>query len=252
MIHIKTDAELELMRKAGKILAGARGAAAPLMVPGTNADKIDKIVEEYIRDHGAIPAFLNHENGQGGVFPASVCFSIDYEVVHGMPKGRVIKEGQVIGLDIGVIYEGYYADSAWTYGIGKVTPDVQQLIDVTLECLMLGIVEAKEGVRLSNIGHAVQSRAEKHNYGIIRELVGHGIGKNLWEDPQIPNYGKPGRGPVLRKNMTIAIEPMIALGSGAIDMIGDWDVFTRDRMPAAHFEHTIVITDGDAEILTQL
>jgi methionyl aminopeptidase len=186
------------------------------------------------------------------VFPASVCFSIDHEVVHGMPKGRVIREGQVIGLDIGVIYEGFYADSAWTYGIGEVSREAQQLMDVTLECLMLGISEARAGERLSNIGHAVQHHAEQHGYGIVRELVGHGVGRSLWEDPQVPNYGKPGRGPVLRRNMTLAIEPMITLGTGAIDMIGDWDVFTRDRKPAAHFEHTIAITDGEPEILTQL
>ncbi len=250
MIHIKSDAEIRLMRKAGQILASAFEAAAPLMVAGSNADDVDKIVEETIRSQKAIPAFKNHPNGDGVKFPYSVCFSINEEVVHGMPRGRVIEEGQIIGLDLGVIYEGYYADSARTFAIGKISEREAELIRVTEECLAKGIEQARAGRRLSNIGHAVQSHAESHGFSVIRELVGHGIGKSLWEDPQVPNYGAPGKGPLLRKNMVIAIEPMIAMGGPEVDMIGDWDVLTRDRQPAAHFEHTIVITDGDADILT--
>ncbi|MCB9356978.1 MAG: type I methionyl aminopeptidase [Calditrichaeota bacterium] len=252
MIHIKSDAELRMMRKAGKILASAFEAAEPLMSAGTNADDVDRIVEETIRSQGAIPAFKNHPNADGDRFPYSVCFSINEEVVHGMPRGRKIENGQIIGLDIGVIYEGWYSDSARSYAIGEVGARGQELVRVTRECLDLAIAEAKAGARLSNIGHAVQTHAEKHGFSVIRELVGHGIGKNLWEDPQVPNYGAPGKGPVLRKNMVIAIEPMIAIGGPEVDMIGEWDVLTRDRKPAAHFEHTIVITDGDAEILTKL
>ncbi len=252
MIHIKTDAEIRLMRKAGQILASAFEAAAPLMVAGTNADDVDKIVEDTIRSHNAIPAFKNHPNGDGVKFPYSVCFSINEEIVHGMPRGRKIENGQIIGLDLGVIYEGYYADSARTFAIGKISERETELIRVTRECLDRGIEQARAGARLSNIGHAVQTHAESHGFSVIRELVGHGIGKSLWEDPQVPNYGLPGKGPVLRKNMVIAIEPMIAMGGPEVDMIGDWDVLTRDRKPAAHFEHTIVITADAADILTVL
>lgn len=252
MIHIKSDAEIRLMRTAGQILAKAFEAAEPLMVAGTNADDVDKVAEETIRAHHGIPAFKNHPNGDGVKFPYSVCFSINEEVVHGMPRGRKIENGQIIGLDLGVIFEGYYADSARSYAIGQVSAREAELLRVTRECLDKGIEQARAGARLSNIGHAVQTLAEKHGFSVIRELVGHGIGKSLWEDPQVPNYGMPGKGPLLRKNMVIAIEPMIAMGGPEVDMIGDWDVLTRDRKPAAHFEHTIVITDGDAEILTVL
>ncbi|MCC6476526.1 type I methionyl aminopeptidase [bacterium] len=252
MIHIKSDAEIAIMRRAGKILAHAFEAAQPLMVEGTNADDVDRIVEETIRSMGGVPAFKNHPNGNGSRFPWSVCFSINEEVVHGMPNGRKIKAGQIIGLDIGVIFDGYYSDSARTYGIGPLADRELELIRVTKECLDLGIAEAKPGARLSNIGHAVQTHAESHGFGVIRELVGHGIGRNLWEDPQVPNYGLPGKGPVLRKNMTIAIEPMISMGTPQVDMIGEWDVLTKDRKPAAHFEHTIVITDGEPDILTRV
>ncbi len=252
MIQIKSDAEIRLMRKAGQILASAFQAAEPLMVAGTNADDVDRVVEETIRAQGGIPAFKNHPNGDGVKFPYSVCFSINEEVVHGMPRGRKIENGQIIGLDLGVIYQGYYADSARTYAIGKITPREEELIRITQECLDLAIAEAKAGARLSNIGHAVQTHAESHGFSVIRELVGHGIGRKLWEDPQVPNYGLPGKGPLLRKNMVIAIEPMIAMGGPEVDMIGDWDVLTRDRKPAAHFEHTLVITDGPADILTIL
>ncbi|MBU0692064.1 type I methionyl aminopeptidase [bacterium] len=252
MIHIKTEAEIELMRQAGKILAGSRKAAEHLMVPGGNADDVNRTVEEYIRDHGGSPAFKNQDNGRGAKFPAAVCFSIDEEVVHGIPAGRIMREGMIIGVDIGVVYKGYYADSAWTYGIGEISPEGRRLMDVTLRCLELAMAEAKAGARLSNIGHAVQSYAESFGFGVVRELVGHGVGKSLWEDPQVPNYGTPGRGPMLRRNMTIAIEPMITMGTHEVDMLGDWDVLTKDRKPAAHFEHTMVITDGEPEILTQL
>lgn len=252
MIHIKSDAEIRLMRKAGHILAKAFEAAEPLMIAGTNADEVDRVVEETIRSHNAVPAFKNHPNGDGVRFPYSVCFSINEEVVHGMPSGRKIENGQIIGLDLGVIYEGYYADSARTYAIGKISEREAELIRITKECLDKGLEQARAGARLSNIGHAVQSHAERHGFSVIRELVGHGIGRKLWEDPQIPNFGLPGKGPLLRKNMVIAIEPMIAMGGPEVDMIGDWDVLTRDRKPAAHFEHTIVVTDGPADILTIL
>lgn len=251
MIRIKTEEEIDLMRKSGRILVSAFDAAAPYMKPGSVAGDIDRIVEECIRDAGAIPSFKNYPNADGSPFPASICFSIDAEVVHGIPGKQVLKEGMIVGIDVGVFYQGYHADSARTYAIGEISPDCQHLLDVTRRALELGIAEARAGGRLSNIGHAVQTYVESEGCSVVRELVGHGIGKDLHEDPQIPNYGSPGRGPVLRKNMTLAIEPMVNLGTYEVDMIGEWQVLTRDRKPSAHFEHTIVVTDGDAEILTK-
>ncbi len=250
MIIIKTDHEIEIMRKAGKILAGAFDAAGPLMKPGTVAQVVDMAVEEHIRGAGAVPAFKNYPNADGAPFPASVCFSIDAEVVHGIPAHQVLEAGMIVGLDIGVEYNGYFADSARTFAIGKIDADRRKLLDVTKTCLDLGIREARAGRHLSNISHAIQAHAEAHGCAVVRELVGHGIGRKLHEDPQVPNYGPPNRGPVLRKNMVLAIEPMINLGTHEVEMIGDWQVLTKDRKPSAHFEHTVRVTDGDPEILT--
>jgi methionyl aminopeptidase len=250
MIIVKTAHEIDLMRQAGRILAGAFEVAAPLMVPGTPAIEVDRAVDEHIRAHGAIPAFKNYPNADGKPFPASVCLSIEAEVVHGIPTAQPLREGTIAGLDIGVKLNGYHADAARTYAIGTIDPERQRLMDVTLKSLELAIEQARDGNHLSNIGHAVQSYVEAQGFSVVRDLVGHGIGQKLHEDPQVPNYGPPKRGPVLRKNMTLAIEPMINLGDYAVEMIGDWKIITRDRKPSAHFEHTIVIRDGAAEILT--
>jgi methionyl aminopeptidase len=250
MIIVKTAQEIELMRAAGKILAGAFEVATPLMVPGTSAAEIDRAVEEYIRDNDAEAAFKNYPNGDGALFPASICLSPEAEVVHGIPNGQVLQAGTIVGLDIGVKFKGYYSDSARTYAIGEIDAKRQKLLDVTKAALELGIEQARDGNQLSNIGHAVQSFVESHGFSVVRDLVGHGIGRNLHEDPQIPNYGQPKRGPTLRKNMTLAIEPMINLGGYEVEMIGDWKIITRDRKPSAHFEHTVLVRDGAAEILT--
>ena len=250
MIIVKTDPEIEIMRRAGKILAGAFDVATPLMKSGTVARVVDLAVEEHIRAAGAIPAFKDYPNAEGVPFPASVCFSIEAEVVHGIPADQVLETGMIVGLDIGVEYQGYFADSARTFAIGKIDADRRRLLDVTRKCLELGIREARAGQHLSNIGHAIQRYAEGHGCSVVRELVGHGIGRKLHEDPQVPNFGAPNRGPVLKKNMVLAIEPMINLGTHEVDMVGDWQVLTRDHQPSAHFEHTVVIRDGDPEILT--
>jgi methionyl aminopeptidase len=250
VIIVKTDREIELMRLAGKILAGAFEVAGPLMKPGTVARDVDRAVDDYIRAAGAIPAFKNYPNANGNPFPASVCFSIEAEVVHGIPAGQILQSGTIIGLDIGVQFRGFHSDSARTYAIGEVDATRRRLLEITAHSLELGIAAARAGNRLSDIGHAVQSYVEAQGCSVVRDLVGHGIGRRLHEDPQVPNYGEPHRGPLLRKNMTLAIEPMINLGTYEVEMIGEWQVLTRDRKPSAHFEHTVVITEGDAEILT--
>ena len=250
MIGIRTDRELDIMRRAGKILAGAFEIAAPMMKPGSVAWAVDQAVDEYIRSRGAIPAFKDYPNSEGSPFPASVCFSIEEEVVHGIPGYQVLEAGTIVGLDIGIQYQNYFADAAFTYAIGKIDAARQELIDVTRRCLELGMAEARAGRHLSNVGHAIQTYAEAHGCGVVRELVGHGVGRKLHEDPQIPNFGPPNRGPVLRPNMVLAIEPMINLGTYEVEMIGDWKVLTKDRKPSAHFEHTIVVREGEPEILT--
>jgi methionyl aminopeptidase len=250
MIIIKTEREIDLMRKAGSILAGAFELAEPLMIPGMNAAEIDRAIDDHIRAHGGIPSFKNYPNADGVPFPAAICLSIEAEVVHGIPGTRILQAGTLVGLDIGVQFGGYHADAARTYGIGKLDRPRQKLLDVTRTALSLGLKQARAGNHLSNIGHAVQTYVEAQGCSVVRDLVGHGVGKNLHEDPQIPNYGSPRRGPILRKNMTLAIEPMINLGGYEVEMIGDWQILTRDRKPSAHFEHTVVITDGEPEILT--
>lgn len=250
MIVIKSDREVEIMREGGKILAKAFDVAAPLMVPGTIAKKIDQAVEDHIRAAGAVPSFKNYPNAVGAPFPASVCLSIEAEVVHGIPDDQILRDGTIVGLDIGVYYRGFHVDAAMTFAIGDVDDARRKLMDVTRTALGLGIAQARAGNHVSDIGHAVQSYAESHGCSVVRDLVGHGVGRKLHEDPQIPNFGNPGRGAMLRKNMTLAIEPMINLGSHEVDMIGDWQILTRDRKPSAHFEHTVLVTAGDAEILT--
>ncbi|MBU0508681.1 type I methionyl aminopeptidase [bacterium] len=250
MIVVKTEREIEIMRHAGAILAGAFEVAASLMKPGMVAREIDRAVEEFIRRSGGIPSFKNYPNAQGVPFPASVCLSIEAEVVHGIPGDQVLEAGTILGLDIGVRYEGYHADAARTYAIGEVDDERRRLMAVTERALELAIAQAYDGNRLSNIGYTVQTYAESQGCSVVRDLVGHGIGRKLHEDPQIPNYGDPDQGPILRRNMTLAIEPMINLGTWEVDMIGDWQVLTRDRRPSAHFEHTVVVRDGEPEILT--
>src|SRR5437773_320275 len=247
MILLKSPRELEHMRAAGRILAEVKALLRRLVKPGVSTKEIDAEVEALILARGATPAFKGYRG-----FPATVCTSINEEVVHGIPSPhRRIKEGDIIGLDLGCIVEGYYADCALTLAIGEVPPRVQQLLDVTREGLELAIDECWPARRLSNVSHAVQRHVEAQGFGVVRAFVGHGIGRELHEDPQVPNFGDPGRGPQLKPGMVLAIEPMVTMGSWEVRVLDDgWTAVTRDGSLAAHFEHTIAVTESEPEVLT--
>ena len=246
MITLKSAHEIELMRRAGEITAAARGVARDMVKPGVTTAQIDKAVYEFIRSQGATPSFL-HYNG----YPASVCVSVNDEIIHGIPGKRVLQEGDVVSVDVGAYIGGVHGDCAGTYPCGKVSDENMDLIRVTQQSFFEGLKFAREGYRISDIGHAVQEYVERHGYSIVREYVGHGLGHNLHEAPEIPNYGKPGHGPRLLRGMTIAVEPMVNAGSAAIINMSDgWTVKTADGKNAAHYENTILITDGEPQILT--
>ncbi len=247
MIELKSAREIGLMRRAGHVLADVVDRLRASVKPGMSTLEIDEDVEEFIRAKGATPAFKGYRG-----FPATVCISINEEVVHGIPSAhRRIKEGDIVGLDLGCIVEGYYADCAFTLAVGDVPPQVQKLLDVTRESLDRAIDECRPGRRLSDVSHAVQSHVEAGGFAVVRAFVGHGIGRALHEDPQIPNFGDPGRGPQLRPGMVLAIEPMVTMGSWEVRILDDgWTAVTRDGSLAAHFEHTIAITDAGPEVLT--
>jgi methionyl aminopeptidase len=247
MIELKSARELDLMRRAGHILADVVDVVRGSVRPGVSTLELDEEVEAFIRARGATPAFKGYRG-----FPATVCVSINEEVVHGIPSAhRRLKEGDIVGLDLGCIVEGYYADRAFTLPVGDVPPKVQALLDVTRRSLALAIEQCRPGRRLSDISHAVQRHVEGEGFSIVRAFVGHGIGRALHEDPQVPNFGEPGRGPALRRGMVLAIEPMVTMGSWEVRILDDgWTAVTRDGSLAAHFEHTIAITDGDPEVLT--
>jgi methionyl aminopeptidase len=248
MITIKSAKEIELMRIAGRIVGETHEKLKEIMKPGITTKELDIIAEEFIRKSGALPAFKGYYG-----FPASICTSVNEQVVHGIPGHVVLKDGDIIGIDIGAIYEGYYGDAARTHGIGTISSDAQKLIKVTQESFFAGIEYAREGNRLSDISHAIQSYAESHGCSVVRDLVGHGIGKKMHEDPQVPNYGIPGRGPRLSAGMALAIEPMINLGKYAVKTLSDgWTVVTADGSMSAHYENTIIITQGAPELLTLL
>lgn len=247
MISIKSPREIDLMRQAGRIVALAHQAVQQHIKPGVSTYELDQIVENVIRDNNAIPSF----KGYGG-FPGSACTSINEQVVHGIPSTDVIlQEGDIISIDIGAVYKGYHGDSAWTYAVGNVSDDIKQLMEVTKESLFKGLEQAKAGNRLSDISHAIQTYAESFGYGVVREFVGHGVGKQLHEDPQIPNYGLPHKGPKLKAGMTLAIEPMINMGRKEVRVLQDnWTAVTIDGLPSAHYEHSILVTDDECIILT--
>ncbi len=247
MIIIKSRSELEVMREAGRIVALTHQELAKLIKPGVTTKQIDEAAETFIRSRGAVPSF----KGYGG-FPGSICASVNEELVHGIPGKRTLHEGDIISIDIGAQFEGYHGDSAWTYAVGKISAEDQLLMKVTEESLYKGLEKALPGGRLSDISHAVQIHAEAAGFSIVREYVGHGIGKNLHEDPQIPNYGPPGRGPRLKPGMVLAIEPMVNAGERYVRTLEDnWTVITVDGKKCAHYEHTIAITDDGYEILTK-
>jgi methionyl aminopeptidase len=247
VIELKSPREIGLMRTGGHILADVMERLRDTVKPGMSTLEIDEDVESFIRAKGAIPAFKGYRG-----FPATVCISINEEVVHGIPSAhRRIKEGDIVGLDLGCIVEGYYADCAFTLAIGDVPPKVQQLLDVTRESLDVAIAECRAGRRLSDVSHAVQTHVERHGFSVVRAFVGHGIGRALHEDPQIPNFGDPGRGPQLRPGMVLAVEPMVTMGSWEVKVLDDgWTAVTRDGSLAAHFEHTIAVTETGPEVLT--
>lgn len=249
MVSIKSQNEIALMREAGKLLAKTHEELKNAIRPGMSTLDIDKLGEKIIRSFGCIPSFLNY-NG----FPASICVSVNDEVVHGIPcKERILMEGDIVSLDAGLIYKGYHADAARTYGVGQISTEAQKLIDVTKQSFFEGIKMAKDGNHLHDISNAIADYCESFGYGVVRDLVGHGIGKNLHEDPQIPNFRQRRRGIKLQKGMTLAIEPMINGGTYEVAWLDDdWTVVTDDGSLSAHYENTILITDGEPEILTIL
>lgn len=251
-IFLKTEDEIELMRRANQLVGKTLGELAKHIKPGVTTLHLDHIAEEFIRDHGAIPTFKNFPNPYGGPFPASICTSVNDVVVHGVPDDKtVLKDGDVISIDCGTLLDGYNGDSCYTFCVGDVKPEVRQLLKTTKESLYLGIEQAVAGRHVGDIGDAVQSYCESHGYGVVRELTGHGIGRKMHEDPQVPNYGRRGNGVLLKASMCIAIEPMITMGARQIYLMPDrWTVKTRDGKPAAHFEHTVAVRRGKAEILS--
>jgi len=247
MIYLKTDEELELMREANQLVAKTQAEVAKYIIPGVSTLQLDKIAEEFIRDNGAEPAFL----GYGG-FPNSLCTSVNENVVHGIPSAKVIlREGDIVSIDCGTVLNGFVGDSAYTFCVGEVSSDVKQLLKTTREALYVGIEQAVEGARVGDISYAIQSYCESRGYSVVRELVGHGIGKKMHEAPEVPNYGRKGTGPLLRNGMCICIEPMINMGVRNVVFEKDgWTVRTRDRKCSAHFEHCIAIHREGPRILS--
>ena len=246
MITLKSPHEIELMRRAGKITAAARAVARDMVKPGVTTAQIDKAVFQFIKEQGAIPSFL-HYNG----YPASVCVSVNDEIIHGIPGKRVLQEGDIVSVDVGAFIGGFHGDCAGTYPCGQVSDEALRLIRVTQQSFFEGIKYAREGYRLSDISAAVQAYVEANGFSVVREYVGHGIGRQMHEAPEVPNYGKPGHGPRLLRGMTIAVEPMVNGGTAAIKQMPDgWTVRTADGKNAAHYENTVLITAGEPELLT--
>ncbi|HEY8450449.1 MAG TPA: type I methionyl aminopeptidase [Bacillota bacterium] len=248
MITIKSAREIEKMRRAGRVVAEVLERLRAEVRPGITTGELDRIAERLIRARGARPAFKGYHG-----FPASICTSINDEVVHGIPGDRTLREGDIISIDVGAVLDGYYGDAAVTLPVGRIPPTARRLLEVTEQALYAGIAAAREDARLTDISHAVQTAVERHGFSVVRDYVGHGIGQQMHEEPQVPNYGPPGLGPVLKRGMTLAIEPMVNVGDYAVETKADrWTVVTRDGSLSAHFEHTIAITAGAAEILTRL
>lgn len=246
MITIKSEYELSLMRKASKIVYDTHQYIKPYIKPGITTGELNKLAHDYIISKGAYPSCLNYEG-----YPASICISVNEEVVHGIPGKRKLKNGDIVTLDICACYKGYHGDSAWTYPVGDISEEKKYLLEHTEKALYEGLSKVKDGVRLGDVSSAIEDYATSHKLGVVRELVGHGIGSNLHEDPEVPNYGKKGTGVTLRKGMTIAVEPMLNLGTRKVYLLDDdWTIVTGDNKPSAHFEHTIVVTSDGYEILT--
>jgi len=246
MVKLKTEEEIAFIRESSLILGKALAEAAKILKPGITGLEIDKHIETFIKDQGAVPSFKNYRG-----YPYSICCSVNDAVVHGFPTADALKEGDIVSVDCGVFMHGFHSDSAYTFAIGEVPAKVAKLMKVTKECLLRGIDNAIAGKRVGDIGYAVQNFAESNGFTVVRELVGHGLGKDLHEEPEVPNYGKRGNGSVLKANTVIAIEPMINLGGREVKTLKDgWTVATRDGSPSAHFEHTIVVRSNKPEVLT--
>lgn len=246
MISIKTQRELEVMRKACKITAAARALAGKMVRPGVTTGQIDKAVHDFIVSQGAKPSFLHYQG-----YPASACISVNEVVIHGIPGNRELKEGDIVSVDVGAYYKGFHGDCAATFACGRISDEAQRLIDVTKQSFFEGIKFARQGNRVSDISHAVQTYVEANGFSVVRAFVGHGVGEHLHEEPSVPNYGAPGKGPRLVRNMTIAVEPMVNMGTYDVRVLKDgWTTVTADGKLAAHYENSILITDGEPEILT--
>lgn len=247
MISIKTPREIELMRVAGEIVGDTHKYLIPYLKPGITTKKIDSLAREYIIKRGAFPSCYHYEG-----YPANICISINEEVVHGIASNRKLREGDIVTLDICACYKGYHGDSAWTYAIGHISDEKKHLMKHTEAALYEGLKQVKEGAHIGDIGDAIETYALAHHLGVVKELVGHGVGNQLHEDPDVPNYGKKGTGPILKKGMVIAIEPMLNAGTADIYLLDDdWTVITADDKPSAHFEHTVLVTENGYEILTK-
>ena len=246
MIYYKTREEIELMREAALMVSRTLGMLAKEVKEGVELIHLDKLAETFILDNGGTPAFKGYHG-----FPATLCISVNEQVVHGIPSSKVIKDGDIVSVDCGVKKNGFHGDHAYTFCVGNVKPEVKRLVEVTKECLYKGIEQAKLNNHVGDVSFAIQHHAESNGYGVVRELIGHGLGKNLHEDPEVPNYGKRGNGPKLKNGLTIAIEPMINLGKKNVKQLNDgWTIVTADGLPSAHFEHDIAIIDGQTEILS--
>jgi methionyl aminopeptidase len=246
MATLKTREQIELMRESALIVSRTLGEVAKLIKPGVTPLELDKVAEEYIRSQGAVPGFL----GYGG-FPNSLCTSVNDQVVHGIPTDEPLKEGDIISVDCGSIKNGYYGDHAFTFAVGEISDEVNKLLQVTEESLYLGIKQICSGNRIGDVGYAVQQHAEKHGYGVVRELVGHGLGTVMHEDPELPNYGRRGHGKKMKEGLVLAIEPMINMGTEKVMQLDDgWTIVTQDNKPSAHFEHDVAIVGGKPEILS--
>ncbi|GDX52439.1 methionine aminopeptidase [Bacteroidota bacterium] len=247
MIYYKTDEEVSLIRESCILVSKTLAEVGSYVQPGISTQRLDEIAEAFIRDHGATPAFKGYRD-----FPASLCVSVNEEVVHGIPSAnKILKEGDIVSVDCGTVLNGFVGDSAYTFAVGEINDEVKNLLRITQECLTHGVDKAKYGNRIGDISFAVQDHAEKNGYGVVRELVGHGVGKKLHEDPEVPNFGRRGSGPKLLPGLVIAIEPMINLGQKSVAEASDgWTIYTKDLKPSAHFEHTIVVLKDNTEILT--
>lgn len=249
MITVKTDREIQLMRDAGRLTAEVMELAGSLVKPGVSTKEINDRLYKFIKKHNATPSFLNYYG-----YPATACISVNEVVIHGIPSGqRIIADGDIVSIDVGVLLNGYHGDMARTFCAGNVSEEAKKLIEVTKECFWRGIAKATDGARLGDVGHAIESHAHANGFSVVEDYVGHGVGTHLHEDPDVPNYGKPGKGMRLRKGMTIAVEPMINAGCADIVQLKDgWTVVTKDGRLSAHYENTIAITDGEPLILTSL